>query len=1122
MRNRLLFHSYRFVLAYAIPFLSILVLVSCAQSKSGRHASPFEAKKFHLSEKSIRPATDSTVAMTVEKLEMVAVIDNACVEEKCINNENQSDFSCRFYKNPDRRPLLPIQYYSFKVEKPASVANFEAWVEGDECVVGVANEYQYKSVAYNDPKYLSAQKAYLDNINFEDTQNFFTSENLSPVKVAVIDSPIATHAEFGGEAELPGVIWREDVRLASSRNDPSCAGITDTPALPHNWHGTFAASIIGAKQNNSVGGLGLARNAQLLGFRIGNCHGSSPTAEMGNAILAARAQGAEVVNISYGGATGDDIALRNAFIVALNSKMVVVVSAGNSSLNLSDHFYFPASYAPQYPGFITVGASLKNAIELAPFSNYGAEHIKITAPGKDVTALGYSQTGDNHGQSSGTSFSAPMVSAAAALTIGFLKKKKLQYDEQTIEILVTDKGARHVAALSSTIRNGAVLDFEQLKISLEFLLSTGANPAPINISGVSMGYDTSSKAAYINFNASWDVEAVHHGARLGLFDGTCGYSEPCRLQDYALGDTTGARSFRVGRNDTLPIISDLRDPEFGLFLQVAIYYQIPDPNRPGKFKNNYGIDAKASVDLRAFDNSTAASPFLGAVTNIRMDMQNMYVQGWACVEFNNKAVPIQLVDGSNAAITTDYAYSYPYMVPHGPPIDLYSYSHRGGPFVAQGMVVNQTGRSTYKAGTEANPADIFQCKVLTAMHGFDFAIPLSVVNAKKGTVFKVRATHPNIPATKILLKHPDGKDAFTFPEPNYQPSIPTTVAIARSGDTSTVQGNVCSSSPSPIHMEVSFSEWDLRCRMKEIAGFPNTTSDCQIGSYAPFPLMHNPNGADREEFHSYDQMWGAPTFTRTVDLEMTEEELAKHISDYPGRFPNAEVGYWAFWSSNNTIPSSSPFQTFIRNLGLQEVGTGAPLADIQYGYYDLNTMGTKLYELHPTYRQHRSNTSVRLESMYWDYIDVGEGYTPSVVAYELDTTKTIGDYIARNYGGVKKLMREVKKYETPLGATSHVVAHQVVAQGAAGGSGCAHRFTFNQPITELIKRQPRANAYLRAALKQGESRLAEWAVDPMNTVISEVPFDLRFFQDGVMILHLVSNFGTQTFPVPTLGRTGGP
>ncbi|HET8893402.1 MAG TPA: S8 family serine peptidase [Gaiellaceae bacterium] len=115
-----------------------------------------------------------------------------------------------------------------------------------------------------------------------------------------------------------------------------------------------------------------------------------------------------VINLSFGSSIVDPI-LEDAVLEAQHNGCLVVAAAGNGGLIGS-----PATYPAAYPHVLTVGANDQND-SVPPFST--------ASPGLDVTAPGVSMSGsvplshDPSGTSTGlagTSFSAPIVSAAAA------------------------------------------------------------------------------------------------------------------------------------------------------------------------------------------------------------------------------------------------------------------------------------------------------------------------------------------------------------------------------------------------------------------------------------------------------------------------------------------------------------------------------------------------------------------------------------------------------------------------------------------------------------------------------------------------------------------------------------
>jgi serine protease len=128
---------------------------------------------------------------------------------------------------------------------------------------------------------------------------------------------------------------------------------------------------------------------------------------------------AKIINLSLGGFGPCDQSIQEAVDDAIAHGAVVVVAAGNSSLEASD--FAPANCS----GVITVGAHGTRG-GLTSYSNFGPR-IDLTAPGGDlpysdlIVGLHYdgetTPTDPSYVFGAGTSFAAPMVSGAAALLL---------------------------------------------------------------------------------------------------------------------------------------------------------------------------------------------------------------------------------------------------------------------------------------------------------------------------------------------------------------------------------------------------------------------------------------------------------------------------------------------------------------------------------------------------------------------------------------------------------------------------------------------------------------------------------------------------------------------------------
>ncbi len=246
--------------------------------------------------------------------------------------------------------------------------------------------------APNDPLYESQWG--LQNINAPSAwATLGDTSDLDEVVVAVID----TGLDIAHEDLKDRVV--EGYDFVDMDEDPS-------PGPFNEEHATHVAGIIAASTDNEIGVAGTAGKApvKIMPLRVLEA-GSGDDYTISQAIFYAADNGAKVINMSLGG-YGDSLALTEACNYAFSKNVVVVASAGNSSMDAEN--FSPASI----PGVITVAATdVENS--LAFFSNYGST-VEISAPGVNVMS---SLPGDIYEAYDGTSMAAPFVAAACALVI---------------------------------------------------------------------------------------------------------------------------------------------------------------------------------------------------------------------------------------------------------------------------------------------------------------------------------------------------------------------------------------------------------------------------------------------------------------------------------------------------------------------------------------------------------------------------------------------------------------------------------------------------------------------------------------------------------------------------------
>lgn len=265
--------------------------------------------------------------------------------------------------------------------------------------------------------------------------NGFTDRSYQAV-VAVLDTGSLPHADLDATRMLPGYDFINDLptardgthRDANPKDEGDWNSTSECEISDSSWHGTFVAGIIGATANNSESLAGVNPKAHVLPVRVlGKCGGydediidgalwaAGQNPQYGPAAAIINPAPAQVVNFSLGSA-GACTAPYQAMIDQLRSSGVVVIAAaGNDRQNVSR--FAPANCA----GVISV-ASTSRAGALADYSNFGAG-VSLSAPGGGTTfkVTSLSNAGktvpgsDSVAQERGTSFSSPMVAAAASL-----------------------------------------------------------------------------------------------------------------------------------------------------------------------------------------------------------------------------------------------------------------------------------------------------------------------------------------------------------------------------------------------------------------------------------------------------------------------------------------------------------------------------------------------------------------------------------------------------------------------------------------------------------------------------------------------------------------------------------
>jgi len=296
-----------------------------------------------------------------------------------------------------------------------------------------------RQLAFTPTDPLVSKQWYLTQSRFY--ESWVTLPAFEPIPVAVIDSGVDT-----GHPELARKVLGAKSFVGGSPHEDALG------------HGTFVAGLIAAGFNNGIGIAGLAPSAELLVAKVVTRSRAIPVEAEAKAIRWAVDHGARVINMSLGGVRDPLDPSRDSYsrleadaiAYAVSNGAVVVAAVGNSPDGVLGKY---ASYPAALPHVLGVSATNETG-DVPDFSNRDRIFNDIAAPGFQILSIltrtltarfpacaeqGYSSCGpEEYREAQGTSFSAPQVSAAAAVLLSLRPKLRPEQVSQILRSTTVD------------------------------------------------------------------------------------------------------------------------------------------------------------------------------------------------------------------------------------------------------------------------------------------------------------------------------------------------------------------------------------------------------------------------------------------------------------------------------------------------------------------------------------------------------------------------------------------------------------------------------------------------------------------------------------------------------------
>lgn len=344
----------------------------------------------------------------------------------------------------------------------------------------------HADAAPDDPLYTDGTEWWLNNtgqyggtlhadIDAPDAWNVLNSA--SNIVVAVLDTGVRyTHEDLAANMWVNPIDGGHGFNAFTGSNN----------VADDNGHGTLVCGVLGGVGNNGRGMAGVTWGVQMMACK---CLDSTALGSDSTVIACldyAETNGARVINASFS-STGTSLAVSNAIVAAQDAGIIVVASCGNGNeftpqINVDIVHEYPACYP--IDNIVSV-AYTSRTDTLGSYSDYGPTTVDLAAPGDQISST-YTNSDSAYYIStpsagiSGTSFAAPMVSAACALML--VKYPTENYQQIIARIL---KATDPLPSLAGKCVTGGRLNLYKAlspPINLTATPETNGSPFELNLS----------------------------------------------------------------------------------------------------------------------------------------------------------------------------------------------------------------------------------------------------------------------------------------------------------------------------------------------------------------------------------------------------------------------------------------------------------------------------------------------------------------------------------------------------------------------------------------------------------------------------------------------------------------